>query len=85
MPGKAEIPAGSAEKVFIESIKRVKQLGTENKINAAVDLGVTFSSVMIDEKGGLLALFKGKSTNHQSIELKLATRIYLEAPPDPTN
>jgi len=80
MSNKAALPAGSAEKIFIESIKRIQTMGETEKINAAVDVGVVFSSVMIDEKGSFIALFKGRDTKQQSIELKLATRIYLSAP-----
>jgi hypothetical protein len=77
MSERATIPSGSAERIFIESIKNIKELGKESKLKAAVDLGVTFSSVSINENGSLIALLKGKDTKNQSVELKLATRIYL--------
>ena len=50
----------------------------KEKINAAIDIGVSFKQATVDANGGLTVLFQGRDSRTQNIEINLATKIYIE-------
>lgn len=76
--GRSELSALGVGRLFGQTIKDVKTAGEEAEFRGVVDIAVTFKSVAVDNKGGLLRVFTGSDPKESTVEVQLATRLHLD-------
>lgn len=77
--GKATRPAESVGTIFARVMRDVGAAARRQRFTGAVDLGVTFESVAVDEEGWLTVVVGGADTKRTSTQIRLSTRMHFDA------